>query len=141
MSQSKRLLGIDFGNKRIGIAVSDPLNIIARGVKTIFHSPEMFSEIKLIAEEYQVDKIVVGCPLNLKGEKGAKALEVDDFIRDLKKVVGIEVESWDERFTSRTAHQTLLDMGVRRKQRQSKGKIDEMAASLILQSYLDCHKT
>jgi putative holliday junction resolvase len=141
MSLSKRILGIDYGSKRIGIAVTDPLNIIARGVKTIFNTSQAIDEIKHIIDEFEVDTIVIGLPLNLKGKKGQQALEVEKFAHVLEITVGREVVYWDERFTSQTSHQTLIDMGVKKKQRQSKSKIDEMAAALILQSYLDCRKS
>lgn len=136
----KRILGIDFGTARIGIAVSDPLNIIARGVTVISNSPKAVSEIRRIALEYNVEKIVVGLPLTLKGEKGQKALEVEAFADDMKKAIPIEIVFWDERFSSRIAHETLRIMGVRKKARQSKERIDEMASALILQGYLDSVK-
>ena len=137
MPLSKRILGIDYGSKRIGIAVSDPLNIIARSVKVILYSHKMFDEIKSLADEFDVAAIVVGMPFTLKGERGSKAGEVMRFIEQLKLVVNVEIIEWDERHTSQDAHQTLRDMGAKKKQRQSKEKIDEMASALILQGYLD----
>lgn len=137
MPLSKRILGIDYGSKRIGIAVSDPLNIIARGVKVILYSPNMFNEIKFLADEFDVAAIVVGMPFTLQGERGSKAGEVMRFIEQLKLVVNVDIIEWDERHTSQDAHQTLRDMGVKKKQRQSKEKIDEIASALILQGYLD----
>ena len=136
----KRILGIDYGTKRIGIAVSDPLRIIATGVTVLTNSPEIISEIKRLAVEYDVATIVVGMPFNLKGEKGAKAKEVDLFMHALAAGTGCEVVAWDERFTSHTAHETLRTMGATKKQRQSKPKIDLMASALILQGYLDALK-
>lgn len=140
MSPTKRILGIDYGTKRIGISVSDPLKIIARGLQVVYNTSKAISEIKRLAVEYDVDKIVVGMPFNLKGERGQKAEEVSVFIENLKAEVGIEVVEWDERFTSQDAHQTLRDMGAKKKQRQSKEKIDEIASALILQGYLDSQK-
>ena len=136
----KRILGIDFGTKRIGIAVSDPLRIIATGVTVLANTPGAIAEIKRLAAEYDVATIVVGMPFNLKGEKGAKAKEVDVFIQALERGTGCEIVAWDERFTSSTAHETLRTMGATRKQRQSKAKIDLMASALILQGYLDASK-
>ena len=135
-----RILGLDYGTKRIGVAVSDPLNIIAQGVRVVPNSTEGLNEIKRLAREYDVEKVVVGIPYNLKGEKGQKAKEVDGFIERIKQESGLEFVTWDERFTSERAHQTLLEMGAKKKQRQSKEKIDEMAAALILQGYLDSRK-
>lgn len=133
----KRILGIDFGTKRIGIAVSDPLRIIATGLKVVPNSPRACGEIGRIAQEYDVEKIVVGMPFNLKGEKAAMAKEVEAFMNELRATTGKEVVDWDERFTSHTAHQTLLTMGVKKTRRQSKSQIDMMASALILQGYLD----
>lgn len=136
----KRILGIDYGTKRIGVAVSDPLRIIATGVTVVANTPGAIAEIKRLAAEYDVATIVVGMPFNLKGEKGAKANEVELFIDALAKGTGCEIVAWDERFTSYTAHETLRAMGATRKQRQSKEKIDLMASALILQGYLDALK-
>ena len=132
-----RILGIDYGSKRIGIAVSDPLNIIARGVTVLPNTPKMIGEIKRMAEEFGVEKIVVGIPYNLKGRKDSMAEEVEGFIRLLASELKVEIVRQDERFTSRTARQTLLEMNVGKMKRRSKGRIDEMASALILQGYLD----
>ena len=139
MSSLKRILGIDYGSKRIGIAVSDPLRIIAQGISVVANSSTMINEIKKLVHEYGAEMIVVGMPLNLKGEKGIKAEEVEKFITQIEKELQIEVVRFDERFTSKMAHQTLRDMEVKKKKRQDKGTIDKMAAALILQGYLDSH--
>ncbi len=136
----KRILGIDYGTKRIGIAVSDPLMIIATGLKVISNDNNALQIIKELADRYEVSDIVVGLPLNLKGEIGGKALEVEKFISDLQQATEKNIIKWDERYTSSIAQQTLIRMGVRKKARQNKSKIDEMAAALILQSYLETNK-
>jgi putative holliday junction resolvase len=88
-----------------------------------------------------VELVVVGMPLNLKGEKAQKAQEVERFIEVLKGEMSAEIVSWDERFTTRMAHQTMLDMGTKRQERRlNKGRIDAMAAAILLQSYLDSRK-
>ncbi len=133
----KRILGIDYGTRRIGVAVSDPFRIIAQGIEVIMNTPVFFKKIKTIAEKYDVEAIVVGFPYNLKGEAGQSAKEVNVFIQQLKTATNIPIIEWDERFTSAVAHQTLIEMGVKRKQRQNKSTINQMAAALILQSYLD----
>ena len=134
----KRILGIDFGNVRIGVAVSDPLRIIAQAVGTFQNNATIFDELERLAKEYDVGLVVVGMPYTLKGEKGIKADEVDKFIIDLKKKLLMDVVSLDERFTSRIAQQTLIQMGTTKKQRRTnKGKVDAMASALILQSFLD----
>ncbi|MGA9405606.1 MAG: Holliday junction resolvase RuvX [Bacteroidota bacterium] len=134
----KRILGIDFGTVRVGVAVSDPLRIIAQSVGTFSHDKGIFDIVAGICRQYDVGLVVVGMPYTLKGEKGMKAEEVDKFISRLKEKLAVEVIPWDERFTSRIARQTLVQMGTTRKQRRSdKGKIDAMASALILQSFLD----
>lgn len=133
----RRILGIDFGTKRIGLAVSDPLGIIARPLETIANDKTTLHKINKVIQELGIEAIVVGLPFNLKGERGQKAAEVENFIDQLKNSTQLPVFEADERFTSSTAKATLLQMGVKKKQRQDKSKIDLMAAALILQSYLD----
>ncbi len=137
MLQSNRILGIDHGSVRIGIAISDPLGILARGISVIQNSSNAFNEIKEIIEQYHPVKIVIGIPLNLKGEKGKKAEEVEIFIKELEYRFHIEIIRLDERFTSKIAHQSLQELGVKKMQRREKERIDMMAAALILQAYLD----
>ncbi len=137
MPKADRYLGIDYGSKRIGVAVSDPLNILARGICVIPYSQKAVREVKRLAEEFNVSTIVVGMPLNLKGEKGQKALEVDRFVDLLGAEVSATVVKWDERFTTRRVHQTLRELGLKKSKREAKDTIDEMAAAMILQSYLD----
>ncbi|MBI4548088.1 MAG: Holliday junction resolvase RuvX [Ignavibacteriae bacterium] len=137
MPSTKRILGIDYGSRRIGISISDPLNIIARAIKVIPNSPQVIAQIKRLVEEFDVEKIVVGMPLTLRGNKGAKAKEVEQFIRLLENEFHLDIIRYDERFTTHTAKQTLRDMGVQKKQRRNKGTLDEIAAALILQGYLD----
>ncbi len=134
----KRILGIDFGSVRVGVAVSDPLRIIAQSVGTYANDQKLLDRITSVAREYDVGLIVVGMPFTLRGEKGMKAKEVDTFVDRLKQNLGVDVVTWDERFTSRMAHQTLIQMGTTKKQRRTnKGRIDAMASALILQSFLD----
>ena len=134
----KRILGIDFGNVRVGVAVSDPLRIIAQTVGTFQNNATILDELERLAKEYDVGLVVVGMPYTLKGEKGTKAEEVDKFISALKQKLAVDVVSLDERFTSRIAHQTLIQMGTTKKQRRTnKGRVDAMASALILQSFLD----
>ena len=140
MTVTKRMLGIDYGSRRLGIAVSDPLGIIAKGIGVVFNDRSVIIEIKRYIDEYDPAAIIIGMPLNLKGEKGQKALEVEQFISQLEREITIEVIRWDERFTTSTAHETMLQMGVKKKDRRVKSTIDEMAAALILQSYLDSRK-
>ncbi len=126
---------------RIGIAVSDPLRVMAHGVKTITHSPDAVSRIASLAEEYDVERIIIGYPLTLKGERGKKAIEVEEFVEALRQHTSRPIEVIDERFSSAQAEETVRMMGVPRKARQKKGMIDTMAAAIILQSYLDTQRT
>ncbi|MBI3578804.1 MAG: Holliday junction resolvase RuvX [Ignavibacteriales bacterium] len=141
MNEQKRVLGIDYGSKRIGISVSDPLQIIAQALETIPNNPRTFETITEIVQREEVGSVVVGMPLNLKGEKAQKAQEVMEFIKQLQKTIDIEILTWDERFTSSLAHDTLLRMGTKKKERQTnKGRVDSMAAAIMLQSFLDSRK-
>jgi putative Holliday junction resolvase len=133
----KRIIGIDYGSTRIGIAVSDPLRVIARGVRVIENSTAVIDEIKQLIDEFDPEAIVIGMPLNLKGEKGISANNVERFIAKLESEIALPIMRYDERFTSELAHQTLREMGVPKKKRQVKATIDTMAAALILQGYLD----
>lgn len=134
----RRVLGVDFGSVRIGIAVSDPLRIIAQSVGTVPNNDAAAKAVAELARKYDAEMIVVGMPLTLKGEKGKKAEEVERFIQKLSSLVNAELVRWDERFTTHMAQQTLIDMGTTRKQRRTqKGRVDEIASALILQSFLD----
>ncbi len=140
MSPTARFLGIDYGSKRIGVAVSDPLNIIARGLRVLENSSRLMEELRAIVAEYDPAAIVIGMPLTLGGERGPKAREVEAFIGRMERELGLRVIPCDERFTSEEAHETMLAMGVKRKKRRSKPAVDLMAAALILQRYLDGHR-
>lgn len=141
MSEQKRVLGIDYGSKRIGVSVSDPLQIIAQALETIPNNSRTFEAIAEIVQREQVGCVVVGMPLNLKGEKAQKAQEVMEFMKQLQKNIDIEILTWDERFTSSLAHDTLLRMGTKKKERRTnKGRVDSMAAAIMLQSFLDSRK-
>jgi putative Holliday junction resolvase len=133
----KRVLGIDYGSRRIGIAISDPLRLIARALTVVQNSPSAVDEIRRLAEEYDVDTVVVGLPLNLKGESGMKAVEVGEFIDALRRVISCTIATVDERFTSSIAAATLRTMGTKKTSRREKGTVDAMAAALIAQSFLD----
>ncbi|MDP2884581.1 MAG: Holliday junction resolvase RuvX [Ignavibacteria bacterium] len=139
--QLKRIMGLDFGTTRIGISLSDPLQIIAKPFTTIENRHGMIGKIREIVRDENVGLIVVGMPLNLKGEKGKKAQEVDEFIGKIRAAIHVEVIHWDERFTTLIAHQTLLSMGTKREERRTKkGRVDSMAAAILLQGFLDSRK-
>lgn len=134
-------MGIDFGTRRVGIALSDPLQIIAQSLETMQNTPALISRIRELVEREEVELVVVGMPFNLKGEKGQKGEEVERFLLELRKQLPVDIVTWDERFTSTMAHSTMLQMGTRKKERQTdKGRIDAMAAAIMLQGYLDSRK-
>ena len=140
MPDGGRFLGIDYGRKRVGIAVSDPLGIIARGVGVLERKPSLAAEVCRMAAELGAQTLVVGMPLMLRGGKGEMALEVEAFIAELEGECGLPVVTVDERFTSAAAADTVLQMGVPRKKRRDKGRLDAMAAALILQDFLDSRR-
>jgi putative Holliday junction resolvase len=133
----KRILAIDYGSRRVGVAISDPMNIVARGLPTLENNPQLFGELQKIVSDHVVGKIVVGMPYNLRGEKGAMAKEVEAFIEKLRDKIGIIVTSWDERFTSKQAQGAIRELGTKKMKRRAKGAVDRMASVLLLQSYLD----
>jgi len=134
-----RSLGIDYGSKRIGIAVSDPLGMIAQGVAVIGKGPDAESdirEIKRIIKKYGgVEEIVVGLPKTMGGAIGEAAEKVLEFVEALKKEFKINITTWDERLTTAEAERTLISAGLSREKR--KKVIDKSAAAGILQTYLD----
>jgi putative holliday junction resolvase len=137
----ERTLGIDYGSIRVGLSLSDPLGIIAQPIEAFKNDSFLFENIKHVSQRENVTLIVVGMPFNLKGQKAQKAEEVQKFLDRLKAELSIEILSWDERFTTRIAHDTMIQMGTKKMERQKKdGRIDSMAASVMLQSYLDSIK-
>jgi putative Holliday junction resolvase len=134
-------MGIDFGKTRIGLSMSDPLRIIATPYSTLNNDENIWVSLQEIILREGIELLVVGMPTTLRGEKSRKAKEVESFIDDVKTRIGINVITWDERFTTSIARQTLLDMNTKKKGRNAKsGRLDSMAAALILQGYLDSIK-
>lgn len=135
-----RILGLDVGDKRIGVAVSDPLGMTAQGVTVIRREdPERDLErLGRLARELGVGQVVVGLPRRTDGTLGTAARVVGDFAARLERVLGIPVVLWDERFTSAAAEKLLVSADVRRARR--KRVIDKVAAALILQNYLEARR-
>ncbi len=132
-----RILGLDLGSKRIGIAISDPLNWTAQPLQM-----HPFSTVQILAshigkliEQYDIRSIVVGLPLNMNGSEGPAARNVRGVADELSRIVSIEVSFWDERLSTRSAERTLIEANMRRKER--KNHVDSLAAVIILQGYLD----
>ena len=138
MSDYSRIIGIDYGTVRIGLALSDPLKIIASGLETINNDELAINKIIKIISDSNVERIIIGFPLTLKGEVGSKAEEVERFIEVLKSRTELPIIKLDERFTSVLAQQTIRQLGTTKKKKHAnKGKVDELAATILLQNYLD----
>ncbi len=135
-----RILAIDYGQKRTGLAVSDPLRIIAGGLGTIA-TGTIWDFLEDYLHREKVDLIVVGKPVRLNNQPSDSFRYIEPFVRKLRKQYpSVPVEYMDERFTSSMAAQALIEGGWKKKARQEKERIDQMSASLILQSYLDLKK-
>ena len=132
-----RVLAIDHGTKRMGIALSDELRTIAQPLEYIAAEPlnKFFDRLAQIVGDKQVSLIVVGVPRNMDGTYGPAAAKVQEFITALKEAVAVPIKSWDERLTSVQANRYLIEADVRRSKR--KEKVDKTAAAILLQSYLD----
>ena len=132
-----RIMGLDVGDKTIGVAVSDIMGLTAQGVKTVKRvgKKKDIEELKAIIAERQVNKIVSGLPKNMNGTLGPQGEKVIKFCELLQESTGIKVEYWDERLSTVAAERTLIEGNVRRENRKS--VIDMVAASIILQGYLD----
>ena len=129
------ILGIDFGQARIGVAISDELRMLAHPVETIPSSKQAIARVSVLAKDKNVERIVVGIPRLMSGGLGPAAEEVLRFVENLRKAVRCEVITWDERLTTVAAHRALRDAG--KKTRDTRSYVDQVAAQMILQGYLD----
>lgn len=132
-----RVLGLDHGTVRVGVAVSDPSGMIAQPLDYLAAEPEeaLLSRLVELIAEKQVELIVVGMPRNMDGSYGPAAQKVKGFVEKLRGATTVAIRTWDERLTSAQANRYLIDAQVRRKDR--KEKVDKAAAAILLQSYLD----
>ena len=131
-----RILAIDYGTKRVGIAVTDPLKIIATALTTV-HSKDIITYLIAYTQKEEVELIVVGLPKQMDGQASDSEVHIVQFLAKLKQSLPqIPVIRYDERFTSKMAFQTLIDSGYKKKQRQDKKLLDSVSATLILQGYL-----
>ena len=133
-------MGLDYGSKTVGVAVSDPLGITAQGVETICRKDEnklrkTCARIEALIEEYQVTKIVLGLPKHMNNSEGIRVESTMEFKEKLERRTGLEVVMWDERLTTVAADRTMMEAGIRRENR--KEYVDMIAATFILQGYLD----
>jgi len=132
-----RILSIDYGQKRVGIAVTDPLQIIANGLTTV-HSKDIFSFLKEYLDKEEVETIVVGYPTSLKNNATDATRFVNPFLKKLIKTFPlVNIEIYDERFTSKMALKAMIEGGVKKKARQNKALTDKISATIILQSFLE----
>ena len=129
------VLGIDFGRARIGLAISDELRLLAHPLETIPANKNSMEKIVDIVRDRKIDKLVVGIPRHMSGEIGKAANEALEFAAKLRSQLPCAVETWDERLTTVAANRALSDAG--KKTRQTRGFVDQVAAQMILQSYLD----
>ena len=132
-----RILALDHGTKRIGVAISDELKMIAQPLEFIPAEPfaDFLNRLRAILKEKEVEVILVGLPRNMDGSHGPATLKVEAFVAALRNAITIPIETRDERLTSVMANRVLIQAGVRRDKR--KEKVDKMAAAILLQSYLD----
>ncbi|MGV3024632.1 Holliday junction resolvase RuvX [Clostridium thermobutyricum] len=132
-----RILGLDVGQKTVGVAISDPLGFTAQGITTIRRTKKSqdILEVKKICDEYSVEKIVIGLPKNMDGSIGFAGEKIKEFSEALKEVIDLEIIFWDERLTTVAAHRAMLEADLSRSKR--KKIVDKVAATYILQGYLD----
>jgi len=132
-----RILAIDYGSKRVGLAVSDPLRIIASSLEAV-HSKDVIDFLKVYLTKEKVDIIVVGEPKTLMNVKSDSARFIDPFVVHLQRTFpDVKVERYDERFTSSIAQQTMLLGGMKKKDRKVKSNVDKISATIILQDYME----
>jgi putative pre-16S rRNA nuclease len=133
---SRRILAIDYGSRRMGLAISDPLGITAQGLETLERKNKRadFGRLERTIREYQVREIVLGYPLRMSGQEGAQSQKVAEFAEELRQRFHLPVHLWDERLTSAEANRLLRDAEVSTRKRAQ--AVDRMAATLILQSFM-----
>lgn len=129
------ILGIDFGQARIGLAISDELRLLAHPLETIAANKTATKRIEEIVQARKVDKVVIGVPRHMSGQIGESAKKALDFAAELRQKLSCPVETWDERLTTVAANRALAAAG--KKTRQTRGIVDQVAAQMILQGYLD----
>ena len=129
------ILGLDLGRARIGAAISDELQLLAHPLETIPANKQAASRVAEIVRERKIDHVVTGMPRQMNGQLGAAATEVLQFVEKLRALLPCPVVTWDERLTTVAAHRALRDAG--KKTRHTRGYIDQVAAQMILQNYLD----
>ncbi|MCI8668448.1 MAG: Holliday junction resolvase RuvX [Lachnospiraceae bacterium] len=138
-----RVMGLDFGSKTVGVAVSDPLHITAQGLEIIRREQEnklrrTLARIEELVQEYEIEEIVLGYPKNMNNTVGERGEKTEEFKQMVERRTGLPVVLWDERLTTVAADRTMMEVGIRRENR--KKYVDQIAATFILQGYLDACK-
>lgn len=137
---SQRILALDLGEKRLGVAVSDETRTVARSVTVFERSSRLadFERIRQVVDEYGVNLLIVGLPILVSGEEGDKAAWVRDYAGELERNLGVEIKFWDESYTTVQAEASLRERGIHGRRRRK--RVDAVAAAFILQSYLDAQR-
>ncbi len=135
-----RVLGLDIGNKRVGVAISDELGIIAQPLETIlWEGAELLAEkLRVMITDYEVETLVIGLPVHMSGKEGVEARNIRELADYLSSELDVTVDLWDERLTSVEAERILINGNIKRNNR--KKNIDKIAAAIILKGYLSCHE-
>lgn len=137
MQDGGRILGIDYGSKRIGVALSDPTRVIAQSLCTLEHDESLYDTLEDLIREHDVVLVIVGLPYAPDGGLGRKGKEVMSFIDGLREHIDVPVETWDESFTTVEAHKAMIASGMKKKARREKTRVDAIAAQILLQEYLE----
>lgn len=130
-----RVLAVDYGSRRVGLALSDPGRTLASGLPTLHRQGPLAEAVAQLARRHEAAEVVVGLPLDMDGSRGAKALEVESFAEDLRALLPVPVTLWDERLSTVRAWRVLREAGTR--ERAGRSRVDRLSAVLILQNYLD----
>jgi putative Holliday junction resolvase len=135
LRRPSRIMGLDVGSKRTGVAIADELEITAGPVGFVARGPRDRDEFRTLIARYDVDRLVVGLPASMSGREGPQAADVRAYAEELAAALALPITYWDERLTSTMAHRSLVDSGARRSKRRE--QIDAVAAAIMLQNYLD----
>ena len=133
-----RVLALDVGDRRVGIAISDPIGMLARPLTVVKRSGRDYQRIADLAKEHGVELIVAGCPRNMDGSEGEQARKVEAYLAGLEEHIDVPIELWDERLSTFEAQRLMIEAGRRARERRE--RIDAAAAAVILQDYLDTGK-
>lgn len=133
-----RLLGLDIGGRRIGVAISDELGLIASPVAMVLRGPRVAQELRDLVVKYGAVRLIAGLPVGMSGREGPQAADVREYADAIASEVGLPLDYWDERLSTSIAERSLIASGTRRDKRRA--QVDAVAAAVILQSYLDHHR-